>query len=333
MGYKIWVHAEALDGKLNNVTFELLSKAHELSESMKSMGGATVEATLIGNGLLEAASLLAGHGASAVYTADDPKLRMYSPLTYVPILTELVMSHKPDIYLFGATAIGSALGPAVAARLKTGMAAHCVDILIDEKKQLKALVPSFGGKIMGEILCPERRPQMASVKPGVFLQKPAQAVPLKIYPADPSIWKHGDNEERLTPVKIVRQPPHGIPLNEADVVVCGGFGVGDTKNWEKLEALAGYLGGAIACTRPAVDEGWIEESAMVGTSGQNIRPKVYIGFGISGAAHHVCGMNNAGVVINVNIDKDASVFDVSDFCAVADVKTILPALIEAVKPK
>jgi electron transfer flavoprotein alpha subunit len=173
---------------------------------------------------------------------------------------------------------------------------------------------------------------MASVKPGIFTKKDPTPVPLRIEKLDASNWKKLDTQG-LKPVNVVRRPPQGLPLNEADVVVCGGFGIGSQENWQTLEKLAQYLGGATACTRPAVDEGWIGEHCMVGTSGQSIRPKVYIGFGISGATHHICGMNESGVVINVNRDAEAPIFEVSDVRIVSDVNTILPLLVEAVKPK
>jgi electron transfer flavoprotein alpha subunit len=330
MNKKIWVHAEVVDGKIANVAFELLSKAHDLAEAMG--GGTEVEATLIGSELEKEAARLAEWGAKTVYLADDSDLRLYSPLTYVPILAALAAKHRPETYLFGATATGSALGPAVAARLKTGMAAHCVDLRINEEKKLVSLVPSFGGKVIGEILCPNINPQMASIKPAIFTKKDPIPVPVHIEKLDVSSWKNLD-ARALKPLNVVRRAPQGLPLNEADVVVCGGFGVGSRENWQLLERLAQYLGGATACTRPAVDEGWVGEDCMVGTSGQSIRPKVYIGFGISGATHHICGMNESGVVISVNRDGEAPIFEVSDVRIEADVNSILPLLVEAVKPK
>ncbi|MDR3230709.1 MAG: electron transfer flavoprotein subunit alpha/FixB family protein [Synergistaceae bacterium] len=331
MSKKIWVHAEVADGKLLNVTFELLSKAHELAEALGK--DTVVETTLLGSELEEEARRLAEWGAETVYLVDDPDLQMYSPVTYVPVLAGLATSHGPDIWLFGATAVGSTLGPAVAARLKTGMAAHCVDLRINEGGKLSAYVPSFGGKVIGEILCPDRTPQMASVKPAIFVKKDPVPVKGRIEKQDLSAWKGKLGTGTLKPVNVVRRPPQGMPLNEAEVVVCGGFGVGSRENWQLLEELARYLNGATACTRPPVDEGWSGEYCMVGTSGQSIRPKVYIGFGISGATHHICGMNEAGVVISVNRDEEAPIFQVSDFRVAADVNSILPLLIEAVRPK
>jgi electron transfer flavoprotein alpha subunit len=330
MSDKIWVHAEVGDDKITNVAFELLSKARDLAEAMGE--GTEIEATLVGSGLEKEAARLAEWGARTIYLADDPSLRMYSPLTFVPILADLAAKHQPEIYLFGATATGSALGPAVAARLKTGTAAHCIDLRVNEEKKLVALVPSFGGRVIGEILCPGRNPQMASVKPGIFTKKDPLPVPVRIEKLDASNWEKIDTQG-LKPLNVVRRPPQGLPLNEADVVVCGGFGIGSQANWRLLEKLAQYLGGATACTRPAVDEGWTGEHCMVGTSGQSIRPRVYIGFGISGATHHICGMNESGVVISVNRDAEAPVFEVSDVRIAADVNSILPLLAEAVKPK
>ncbi|MDR1514715.1 MAG: electron transfer flavoprotein subunit alpha/FixB family protein [Synergistaceae bacterium] len=332
MGVKIWVHAEVFEGEIADVAFELLSKASVLAKSIGE--DAKVEATLVGCGIESKAALLAEYGAVTVHMADDSSLRLYSPATYVHVLAGMADAHKPDIYLFGATAVGTSLAPAVAARLKTGIAAHCVDIHIGGEKELVALVPSFGGKVIGEILCPVRRPQMASVKPGVLVKKSPAPVPVNIEKQELSSLKLNERPDvsQLEPVKTERHPPEGLPLKEADVVVCGGFGIGGSKNWQLLEELAQSLGGAAACTRPAVDEKWCEEHIMVGTSGQSISPKVYLGFGVSGATHHVCGMSKSGVVINVNQDAEAPIFDVSDFCVKADANSILPLLLDAVRP-
>jgi electron transfer flavoprotein alpha subunit len=332
MGKKIWVHAEVTEGRIARSAFELLSKAGELAESLGK--DTTIEATLIGDGLAGEARHLAAHGAQTIHLAEAPSLKFYSPVTHVPILADWASAHEPDIYLFAATATGSALGPAVAARLKTGMAAHCIDLRIDEKGKLAALVPSFGGKVIGEIFCPQKTPQMASVKPGIFTAKaPDSARPVRIEKLAPSAWQKYVENASLKVVKIERQAPKGLPLNEANVVVCGGFGIGSREKWDLLERLAEYLGGATACTRPAVDEGWTEERRMVGTSGQSISPKVYLGFGVSGATHHVCGMSRAGLVISINRDEEAAIFSVSDYRVVADVNEILPLLVEAVRPR
>jgi len=331
MSKKIWVHAELVDGKVANVTPELIAKALDLAAEMGD--GTQVEATLLGVGLEEAAGRLAEFGAKKIYAADDPRLKYYSPLTYAPILAGLAAAHAPEIYLFGATATGSALGPTVAARLKTGMAAHCMDLLLDENKRLKALVPAFGGKVVGEILCPGKNPQMASVKPGIFVKKDPCPAPKLLEKIDLSGYQKLFEKKGVEPLNAVQRPPEGMPLNEAPIAVCGGYGVGSQENWNMLEELARLLGGATAATRPPIDEGWAQEHTMVGTSGVSIRPKAYIGFGISGATHHICGMNESGVIISVNRDEEAPIFQVSDYRITGDVNVILPALLEAVKAK
>ena len=329
MSKKVWVYAEIFDGKITEVTLELLTRGRELA---KSLGDETeLEAALLGSELGDAAARLAEYGAQKVYVFEDTSLRMYSPTTYVPLLADLAATHHPDIFLFGATAFGTVLGPAVAARLKTGMAAHCIDLKIDANEKLVAQVPSFGGKVIGEILCPATTPQMASVKPGIFEKSPAP-VPLQIVRQN-TTFEDKDITGYLEPVSLVQQASEGISLDTAEVVLCGGFGVGSSENWKILEKLAESLGGSVACTRPPVDEGWCGEHLMVGTSGRSIRPKVYLGFGVSGATHHLCGMSKADFVVNVNNDAKASVFEVSDVGIVADVGSILPLLLGATESK
>ena len=247
-------------------------------------------------------------------------------MLYAPVITKLVKRENPDIFLFGATAIGSELGPTVAARLKTGVAAHCVDMRIDENENLIADVPSFGGKILGEILCPDTRPQMASVKPGIFVQGEEEQREPDIINIDVS--EINPEEFPLKAVGLEKKEIEGVPLDKAEIVFCGGYGLGSKENWDKLEKLASLLGGAAACTRPVVDEGWAPgEHVMVGTSGKSIRPKAYIGFGISGATHHICGMKDSSLVISINRDKEAPIFEVSDAGIASDLNKILDELI------
>ncbi|HOM43837.1 MAG TPA: electron transfer flavoprotein subunit alpha/FixB family protein [Bacillota bacterium] len=321
---KIWVFAEYVNCTLDRVTLELLTKAKELASGLK--GETEVAAVLIGSRIGSTCKTLAEYGAEKIYLAESDELSLYNPMLYAPIITELVQKEDPDIFLFGATAIGSELGPTAAAQLKTGVAAHCVDMHIDENEHLVAAVPSFGGKILGEILCPDTRPQMASVKPGIFVQGEPEEREARIIKVDVS----GIKAENL-PLKAIsleKKETEGVPLDKAEVVFCGGYGLGCKENWEKLEKLAAIFGGAAACTRPVVDEGWAPgEHVMVGTSGKSIRPKAYVGFGISGATHHICGMKDSGLIISVNRDEKAAVFEVSDAGAAADLNKILDQLI------
>ncbi|HWR60701.1 MAG TPA: electron transfer flavoprotein subunit alpha/FixB family protein, partial [Clostridia bacterium] len=320
MKKKIWVFAEYVNCALDRVTLELLTKAKELAAAIP--GETEIGAVLLGCNVKSSCETLANYGAEKIYLAEAEEMGLYNPMLYAPIITKLVKQEDPEIFLFGATAIGSELGPTVAAQLKTGVAAHCVDLRINEKEQLVANVPSFGGKILGEILCPDTRPQMASVKPGIFVQGEAEQREPDIIEVDVSGIKADDLP--LKAVSLSKKEIEGVPLDKAEVVFCGGYGLGNKENWEKLEKLAAMLGGAAACTRPVVDEGWAPgEHVMVGTSGKSIRPKAYVGFGISGATHHICGMKDSGLVISVNRDEKAAVFEVSDAGAAADLNKIL----------
>lgn len=324
MKKKIWIYAEQVNCTLDRVTLELLTKAKELAAALP--GETEIGAVLLGNNVKGLCGILSCYGAETVYLAEAEELQLYNPMLYAPVITKLVQQEDPEIFLFGATAIGSELGPTVAAQLKTGVAAHCVDMHINESGQLVAAVPSFGGKILGEILCPDTRPQMASVKPGIFVQgEPEQREP-KVILADVSEIRN--QNPPLKAIKLEKKEIQGVPLEQAEVVLCGGYGLGNKDNWGKLEKLAALLGGAAACTRPVVDAGWAPgEYMMVGTSGKSIRPKAYIGFGISGATHHVCGMKDSGLVISINKDEKAPMFEVSDVGAAEDLNKVLDELI------
>lgn len=324
MKKKIWVFAEQVNCTLDRVVPELLTKAKELAAALP--GETEIGAVLLGFNVKSSCGILANYGAEKIYLAEAEELRLYNPMLYAPIITKLVKQEDPEIFLFGATAIGSELGPTMAAQLKTGVAAHCVDMHIDENGKLVAAVPSFGGKILGEILCPDTRPQMASVKPGIFVQGEVEQLEPNTISVDVSKIKADDLT--LKAVKLEKKEIEGVPLDKAEVVFSGGYGLGNKENWDKIEKLAALFGGAAACTRPVVDEGWAPgEHVMVGTSGKSIRPKAYIGFGISGATHHICGMKDSGLVISINRDEKSAVFEVSDVGIVADLNVILDELI------
>ncbi|NPV71495.1 MAG: electron transfer flavoprotein subunit alpha/FixB family protein [Firmicutes bacterium] len=319
----IWVIAEQIGGRLAGVSLELLGRARTLSDQS---GGAEVVSVLLGCEVESLAPDLAAHGADRILVVDDPRLRMYQNDTYGVVLEELIRREKPDIVLFGATAIGGELAPTVAAKLGTGLAAHCVDLRLGPGGELIQVVPAFGGKVLGDILCPSQRPQMASVKPGIFrpVNEAGKGLVLR---------EQVESLSRLnSPLRtrgIVKETPPGLPLEQADVVVAGGWGVGGAENWRLLQDLASRLGGAVGCTRPALDAGWTEgEHTMIGTSGKTIRPKFYIGFGISGATHHVVGMKDSGLVVSVNTDPKAPIFEVSDYAVIGDAATVASAILE-----
>lgn len=322
---KIWVFAEYVNCILDKVTLELLTKARQLA---LELGGDTeVAAVLLGCRITEdTCNTISSYGADKIYVADSEELILYNPTIYSQIIIDLVKKEDPDIFLFGATAIGSELGPTVAVELKAGVAAHCVDMRIDDKGHLVSLVPSFGGKILGEISCPYNRPEMASVKPGIFVQGEPKKRNTVIKTIDVSYINTDDLP--LKAIGVEKKEIKGVPLEKAEIVFCGGYGIGGKDNWNKLETLAAIFGGTAACTRPAVDEGWSSgEHVMIGTSGKSVRPKVYMGFGVSGATHHICGMKDSTLVININKDEKAPIFEVSDLGIAEDAGKVLDQLI------
>lgn len=325
----IWVIAEQDGDRISRVSLELLTKARELKEQGKL--AEPVTAVLLGTNLADFPAKLAEAGAEAVILVDHAALRYFRNEAYALIIKELVEERKPSVILMGATAAGSDLAPTVGAKLWTGVAAHCVDLKLNDEGNLVAVVPAFGGKVLGDILCPELRPQMATVRPGIL----GKAL---CFPHDHYQVEHHDPAAALVKDKglvqaigVSYEPVQGVPLEEAEVVVAGGFGAATEENWQLVETLAGVLGGAVGCTRPPLDEGWARDYQMIGTSGKSVRPKVYIGVGISGATHHVCGMKDAGLIISINKDEKAPIFEVSDVRVTADVATILPLIIEGLQ--
>ena len=254
------------------------------------------------------------------------------------ILEKVIADEKPDILLMGATALGEDVAPTLGIRLGTGVAAHCVDIRVNEEGRIGYFVPAFGGKVIGEIFIPDAKPgkpAIATVKPGMFddCELPSGA-------ADSAAGLcriiDGDAMAEETPAgggfrltSITPRKTSGSDIAKAPAIVCGGFGIGSKENWEKLMQIAEKLGGAAGCTRPVVDMGWgPDEYAMIDTSGRTVKPKVYVGFGISGAAHHVCGIQDANVIISINSDEEAEVFKVSDYCGVFDAGEVIDEILK-----
>lgn len=328
MSKDIWVHIEQVEGKIASVSLELLSEAHRLQDKRTNPG--KVVAVLIGSGLDEHIPLLEEYGAEKIYLADAENLKLYQPEYYASIFEKLIKENNPDVLLVGATAIGSQLAPTIALKVHTGVAAHSIELRWTEEDELVAVVPAFGGKVLGDILCPKHRPQMASLKAGILDEPEKRPVKAEFVNVDLDFLK--DIKVDLQPISLVKEEPKGVPLEKADVVICGGWGVGDLETWEYLNQIAGKLGGAVASTRPPVDEGWSPgEHIMIGTSGKSVRPKVYLGFGISGATHHVCGIKDAGIIISINNDETVEMFNSSDYGVVGDVQKILPLLAKEIE--
>lgn len=324
----IWVIAEQTMGTLAAVTLELLGQARRLAGQS---GGREVAAVLLGHDIDRIASDLLAGGADKIFLVDDPRLALYQNDTYGAVLEMLLRRERPEVVLFGATAAGEELAPTVAARLDTGLGAHCANLGLQDDGVLTMGVFGFGGRVHTEMFCPVTRPQIASVQPGMFPSLPREETN-GIIVREAAAELLSGARIRLRALKIVREVPEGMPLEEAGVVVAGGWGIGSRENWRLLTDLARELSGAVGCTRPALDEGWTAgEHTMIGTSGKTVRPKVYLGFGISGSPHHTVGIKDAGVVISVNRDPRAPAFECSDYGVVADFRKIVPLLLAEIR--
>ena len=322
----IWVFAEQRSGDLHDVDLELLGKARELSNQAEGR----VTAILLGHNVKALAQDLIRYGADSVLVADDPRLDNYRLLPYSLVMEGLIRQYQPKIMLMGATAMGVELAPRVAAKVRTGLSAHCIDLKLDDKGQLLQVVPGWGGGVIATISCPDHRPQMATVMPGTMKALSPAERKGEIKEIDVQLPDKDLGPEVL---EIKREKPEGLPLEKADVVVAGGWGIGNQENWKMIEELAGLLGGAVGATRPPVDEGWAQEGQMIGQSGKTVRPTLYIGLGISGVMHHVVGMDQSKHIICINSDPNADIFETSDVIVVEDFKKILPPLIEEIKAR
>ena len=323
----VYVIAEEFEGKLRNVTLELLGQGKQLAEGI----GDEVGAVLIGHNVKPLAQELIAHGAHKVYVYDDPKFEHYNTTAFTRALVHFFNEVKPNVYLVGATNIGRDLGPRVANALQTGLTADCTNLFVDgDGKTIVWTRPALGGNIMAEIVCRNDRPQMGTVRPNVF-KKPE---------ADPNatgevIDMHVDLTEAdfLTKfVELIKVGGNGIKIEEADIIVAGGRGMNGNEAFTgMLKELADVLGGAVGASRAAVDAGWIDALHQVGQTGKTVGPKIYIAAGISGAIQHLAGMSGSDCVIAINKDEDAPIFKVADYGIVGDAFEIVPKLTAAIK--
>lgn len=265
-------------------------------------------------------------GADRVYLGNAPDLAIYQPEIYSEIMVKLAHEVQPEIILIGSTSMGRELAPLVAARLETGLTAHCIDLVLNENKILEQKVPAYGGLL--SIICPERRPQMATVAPGVF-SKPE----MDESRTGDLVWLEipEDVPLRIRTLEIVREELEGVPLESAAIVVAGGAGAGDPDGWSKIANLAKVLNAALGSTRPAVDEGWIGLETMIGQSGKMVKPELYIGVGLSGELQHMVGIVGAQVLVAINHDPKSPVFEQVDFGIVDDCREFVPVFIDKIK--
>jgi len=318
----VWVIAEQTDCRLLSVSTQLIGQARKLADELNT----SVETVLLGDAIERQTQALIAAGADRVYLGDAPGLAFYHPETYTEIIVNLALEHRPEIVLIGSTAMGRELAPLVAARLKTGLTAHCIDLVLDQDRNLEQRIPAYGGLL--SIICPERRPQMATVAGGVFPtpepdeNRSGKIVELRV----PEIVS-----DRIKTLEIVRQDPEGVSLEVADIVVAGGAGAGDLEGWNKIADLAGTLNAALGSTRPAVDEGWTELATMIGQSGKMISPQLYIGVGLSGEQQHLVGVVDAKVMVAINNDEKSPVFEQVDYGIVDDCREFVPVLIQKIE--
>ncbi|MGN0482303.1 MAG: electron transfer flavoprotein subunit alpha/FixB family protein [Lachnospiraceae bacterium] len=333
----VFVFAQQVDNVLDGVAFELLGKGKELAKDLNT----EVTAVLIGSGVKGLADELAEYGADKVIVVDDPELKDYRTEPYAHALASVINEYKPEIMLVGATAIGRDLGPTVSARVATGLTADCTKLEIgdfpinpvpnQEQKHNQLLMtrPAFGGNTIATIACPDNRPQMATVRPGV-MQKiaPNKGAKAEVIDYNPGFTPNNRYVEILNVVKAVKNTAN---IMDAKILVSGGRGVGSKENFQLLQDLADVLGGTVSCSRAVVENGWLPVDLQVGQTGKTVRPQIYFAIGISGAIQHVAGMEDSDLIVAINKDESAPIFDVADYGLVGDLNKIVPALTKALK--
>jgi len=318
----VWVIAEQIDCRILDVSLQLIAHARKLAIELET----SVEAVLLGDKMNEQTRQLFAAGADRVYLGNAPDLAHYQPEIYTEIIVKLAKERQPEIMLIGSTSMGRELAPLVAVRLGTGLTAHCIDLVLDESKILESIIPAYGGLL--SIICPEKRPQMATIAKGVF-PKPeldesrTGEIVLLDLPDEIS--------QRIKTLEIIREEPEGVPLESAPIVVAGGAGAGDLVGWRKIADLAETLNAALGATRPAVDEGWAELETMIGQSGKMVSPELYIGVGLSGELQHMVGIVGAKVMVAINNDAKSPVFEQVDYGIVDDCREFVPVLINKIK--
>lgn len=321
----VWVFAEQREGQLQKVSLELLGEGRKIADKL----GSKLTALLIGSKVQNLVEDLSRHGADEVLVVDSEELEHYTTDGYTKAICELASSRKPNIIFIGATFIGRDLGPRVAARLETGLTADCTSLDVDvESGDLLATRPAFGGNLMATIVCPEHRPQMATVRPGVFEKLPLGENDATVENIE---VKFSQNDIRTEIVKIVKEQKDIVDISEANVLVAGGRGVGSEENFKMLKELAEVMNGSIAASRAAVEKGWVDKDYQVGQTGKTVRPNIYVACGISGAIQHAAGMQDSDMIIAINKDANAPIMKIADYAIVGDLNKVVPEFIAQLK--
>ncbi len=320
----IWVFAEQRDGQLKSISYELLTRGRELADTLET----ELSAICLGHNVSDIQKLIS-YGADKVYLVDDPALADQPEDLYTGELVNLIREHKPEIVLVGATSLGRSFIPRVASILKTGLTADCTGLDIDtENRLLLQTRPAFGGNIMATIICQAHRPQMATVRPRVFGKTQLNGHKGDIIKVD---FDKASLTSRTKLLNFIEDLTERIKIEDADIIVSGGRGIGKPENFQLIEELAKTLGAALGSSRPPVDDGWIPYSHQVGQTGKTVRPKLYIACGISGSVQHMAGMQTAECIVAINNDPEAPIFDIANYGIVGDLFTVVPMLIEKLK--
>lgn len=321
----VWVFAEQREGVLQKVSLEILGEGRKIADKL----GVKLTALLLGHNISGLADNLGKHGADEVLVIDNPLLENYTTDGYTKAICEVATERKPGILFIGATFIGRDLGPRVAARLSTGLTADCTILDVEvENGDLLATRPAFGGNLMATIACPDHRPQMATIRPGVFSKLPVEDREFSVEEVNVSLE---ENDIRTKIIEIVKENKDIVDISEAQIIVSGGRGVGSQENFKLLEELASVLGGTVAASRAAVEKGWIDKEYQVGQTGKTVRPTIYISCGISGAIQHVAGMQDSDMIIAINKDATAPIMKVADYAIVGEINKVIPEFINQVK--
>ncbi len=325
MKSEVWIFVEEQDGKIKSVAYELLSEGRRLANALET----GLCAVCLGHNV-EGIEQLVAYGADKVYLADDPSLTDHDEDLYTRVLVDLIRQHKPQILLTGATSLGRSFVPRVAAILETGVAASCTGLEIDlQSRLLLQTRPTYGSNLMATVVCAEKRPQIATVRPHVFKRgRPDESRQGEIVRVD---FDRQSVTSRTKLLHLLKDLTEAVKLEEADVIVCGGRGLGAADNFHIVAELAEALGAALGSSRPPVDDGWIPYSHQIGQTGKTVSPKLYIACGISGAPQHLAGMQTSDIIVAIDEDPKAPIFEVATYGIVGDLFKVVPLLTAKLK--
>jgi len=322
----VWVFVEQTEGQPVRVSLELLGKGRELADKLEVQ----LTAILLGESVQSIAKGLISDGADEVIVADHPVLKDYRTEIYTDIISEEVTKKKPEVLILGATPIGRDLAPRLSFRLDAGCTADCTGLDIDPENRLFVSTrPAFGGNVMATIICPENRPQMSTVRPGVMvLPEKDEKREGRIIKIDPPL---NEDDVKVKILDSAKGSSEGINIEEAERIVAIGMGAGDKETFEMIQEMAELLDAEVGATRFAVEAGWVSHDHQIGQTGKTVRPELYVGCGISGAVQHTAGMSGSKIIMAINKDPNAEIFKIADYGIVGDVRKVVPAIINELK--